>query len=155
MAFVYEKVPEDEKENLKIKLSKAENKIKEIHKSYTDSLFGEGGFIDYYEFPDMWIIDRENQIIFLKYGFCDYDSSMEMPFNYYCLYVLFFESEIIITSLYEDLTPKGLFIEIDEIYVPRKFRYSNIDFINIIKQAFMKKYPDKNIFFKFHDTDFI
>lgn len=148
MAFVYEKISEEEKENLKIKLIKAENKIKEIDKSY-DSLFGKDGFIDYYEFPDVWIIDRENRMIFVQYGFCDHDSSIEMPFNYYCLYVLFFENEIIVTSLFEDLAPKGLFIDIDEIYIPCIFRYSNIDFFNIIKQAFMEKYPNKNVFCRF------
>ena len=162
MAFVYEKIPEEEKENLKIKLKDAEkwleNAINFMDKKFkednTYNFYPDFFFLDHYKFPDMWAKDYDNDILLVQYGFTNCSGEPFADFhNSYSVYFIFVKENIVIFEANEISN----YIEIESILVSEKIDMNYNNIIKVIEKALKISFQEKivNEFPKEMDAKYI
>jgi len=131
MAFVYEKIPEEEKENLKIKLRKARDCVDKISKKKSGFFFSLDTYS--YNIPVMWLINRENDIIIVTSGYCE-SVGIQTFLDFLFVRFAFIGDDIIIFETKEDVFDNPPIFEILNIYTKKKSEHI-IDFPKVLREA--------------------
>ena len=144
MAFVYEKIPEEEKENLKIKLKEAEKWVEEIQEQ-SERLYPlkmePMWWLDFYEFPkdNSWVIDREKNYAFVKYGYSYFKySGRDVAYTNTSLNFMFINNNIIAVTVtpYIHYFPECcLYVSIDEFCIPKILESRKEEIVETVKRA--------------------
>ncbi len=147
VAFVYEKIPEEEKQNLQIKF----NKIKEIAMNNTNIFYN--GKRANYEFPKKWTIDKDNNYILIKCG--SYDPPCP-PLGVYSVQTLFVKDYIIMIEVFdEEEGPGWVNVTITKICAPKELECQESFILKIIEDAFKVTWVNKESEERFDPDDII
>lgn len=139
MAFVYEKIPDEEKANLKIKFNKIKEKV--INNRFDLGFFWYSQDADY-EFPQKWTIDRDNNYILLKCG--SYNTS-EPPLEVYSVQALFIKDYMLIIEVFdENEGPGWVDVDIGLICVSKELNFHDNSLLKIIEDAFKITWVSKD-----------